>query len=95
MTTTDLSTRSLLEPRPLDELSRPELRLEVKRARTELASTLNAIEDRLNVPKRVNEITDKAKRSYESNPVPWIVGATAVAISVVGLVAWALLSGDD
>ncbi|MEP6478441.1 MAG: DUF3618 domain-containing protein [Rhodoglobus sp.] len=63
--------------------------------RAELQDTLDAIEDKLNVPKRVNELTDRAKASYESNPVPWIVGATAVAAGVIGLIAWAFLSGDD
>ena len=72
-----------------------DIQAKIATQRAALEDTLDQIEDRLNVPKRVNEITDKAKRSYESNPVPWIVGATAVAISVVGLVAWALLSGDD
>lgn len=63
--------------------------------RAALENTLDAIEDKLNVPKQVNELTERAKASYERNPVPWIVGATAVAIAVVGLVAWAILSDDD
>jgi len=67
----------------------------VASARADLESTLDAIEDKLNVPKRFGEITDKAKASYEKNPMPWIIGATAAAIVVAGVVAWALLSGDD
>jgi hypothetical protein len=67
----------------------------VSSARAELESTLDAIEDKLNVPKRFGEVTEKAKASYEKNPVPWIVGATAAAAVVVGLVAWAILSDDD
>jgi Flp pilus assembly protein TadB len=67
----------------------------VESARADLESTLDAIEDRLNVPKRFEELTGKAKSSYEKNPVPWIIGATAAAIVVVGVVAWAVLSGDD
>ena len=63
--------------------------------RAELQDTLDAIEDKLNLPKQVSELSRKARASYESNPVPWIVGATAVAVAVVGLVAWAFLSGDD
>ena len=63
--------------------------------RAELQDTLDAIEDKLNLPKQVSEFSRKARASYESNPVPWIVGATAVAVAVVGLVAWAFLSGDD
>jgi len=63
-------------------------------ARAELEETLDAIEDKLNVPKQVRTAVDKAKSSYEKNPVPWIIGATASAIVVAGLVAWALLSDD-
>jgi len=59
-----------------------------------LEETLDAIEDKFNVPKRASELATRAKRSYSANPVPWIVGATAVVISVVGIVAWAL-SNDD
>jgi hypothetical protein len=62
--------------------------------RAELEATLDAIEERLDVPKRLGELTDRAKASYEANPIPWIVGATAVAIAVVGIVAWAILSDD-
>jgi hypothetical protein len=67
----------------------------VAAARTELESTLNAIEDKLNVGKRVGELTEQAKSSYESNPVPWIIAAATAAVAVAGLVAWAILSDDD
>lgn len=65
------------------------------KARAELAATLDSIEDRLNVPKRVNELGQKAVASYEKNPVPWIIGGVAVAVIAVGLVAWAIFSDDD
>ena len=64
-------------------------------ARADLEATLDAIEDKLNVPKRVDELTKRAKASYAANPIPWIVGATAAAVAVIGLVAWAILSDDD
>jgi len=64
-------------------------------ARADLEATLDAIEDKLNVPKRFGELTTKARSSYESNPIPWIIGAAAAAVVVVGLVAWAILSDDD
>jgi hypothetical protein len=62
--------------------------------RADLEETLDAIEDKLNVPKQASRLADKAKSSYDENPVPWIIGATAAAIVVVGVVAWALLSDD-
>lgn len=74
--------------------SQNELRNIARATRDELEETLDAIEDKLNVPKRANELVTKAQHSYESNPVPWIIGATAAVIVVGGLIAWAVF-GDD
>lgn len=63
-------------------------------ARADLAKTLDAIEDRLNVPKRVSELGKRAATAYEKNPVPWIIGGVAVAVIAVGLVAWAIFNDD-
>jgi len=62
--------------------------------RNELGETLDAIEDKFDVQKRASELSEKVQRSYEENPVPWIVGATAAVIVIGGLVAWAIF-GDD
>lgn len=62
--------------------------------RSELEETLDAIEDKLNVPKQVGKLTARALASYEDNPVPWIIGATAAVVVIGGLVAWAIF-GDD
>ncbi len=67
----------------------------VSQARDELEQTLNAIEDKLNVPKRVGELNTRVRSSYEKNPLPWIIGATAAAIVIAGVIAWAVLSDDD
>lgn len=66
----------------------------VAAARADLEATLDAIEEKLNVPKRFSELTEKAKASYGETPVPWIVGAASAAVAVVAVVAWALLSDD-
>ena len=68
---------------------------QAQRARDELAATLDAIEDKFNVPKRVTELGENAAVAYRQNPVPWIVGGAAVAVIAIGLVAWAIFSGDD
>lgn len=62
--------------------------------RAELEQTLNAIDDKLNVPKKVGKLVDQAKASYEDNPIPWLIGAVAAAVAVAGIVAWAVLSDD-
>jgi hypothetical protein len=72
-----------------------DIQAQVARTRKNLETTLDEIEDKLNVPKRVSELAKKAQASYETNPTPWIVGATGVAIAVLGIVAWAIFSGDD
>jgi ElaB/YqjD/DUF883 family membrane-anchored ribosome-binding protein len=68
---------------------------EAAKARADLAATLDALEDRLNVPKRVNELKQQAVAAYEKNPIPWIIGGVAAAVIAVGLVAWAIFSDDD
>ncbi len=72
-----------------------DIQSQVERARADLESTLDEIEDKFNVPKRVGELSKRAQASYQSNPTPWIVGATGVAIAVLGIIAWAIFSGDD
>jgi hypothetical protein len=62
--------------------------------RAELEQTLDAIEDKLNVPKQVGRLRDRAMTSYSDNPIPWIIGATAAVIAVGGLIAWAIISDD-
>lgn len=62
--------------------------------RAELESTLDAIEDKLNVPKQASRLKAKAKKSFDANPRPWMAGATAAVLLVAGLVAWALITDD-
>ncbi len=76
-------------------MSTTDAKNQAAKARADLAATLDALEDRLNVPKRVSELGSKAAAAYEKNPVPWIIGGVAVAVIAAGLVAWAIFSGDD
>ena len=66
----------------------------IKAARAELEDTLDAIEDKLNVPKQASALAEKAKSSYDENPVPWIIGGVIAAVAVAAAVAWAVLSDD-
>ena len=66
----------------------------IQAARAELEDTLDAIEEKLNVPKQVGAAVDRAKESYERNPMPWIIGAVVGAVAIAGLIAWAVLSDD-
>jgi ElaB/YqjD/DUF883 family membrane-anchored ribosome-binding protein len=75
-------------------VSTSDIQAKVAKTRAQLESTLDAIEDKLNVPKRVSEISKRAQEAIEKNPVPWIAGAVAAAVGVVALIAWALSSDD-
>lgn len=67
----------------------------IRSTRAKLDNTLDAIEHKLNVPRQATVLVERTKASYESNPVPYIIGATAAAIVIAGLVAWAIFSPDD
>ena len=75
-------------------MSTTDAKNEAAKARADLAATLDALEDRLNVPKRVSELSSKAVAAYEKNPLPFIIGGVAVAVVAVGLIAWAIFSDD-
>lgn len=64
------------------------------KAREELAATLDAIEDKLNVPKRIGELGGRARASYTRNPVPWVIGGAVSAAIALGVVAWAVFRDD-
>jgi len=66
----------------------------VAATRARLEQTLDAIDEKLDVKKQAGELSDRVKNSYQSNPVPWIIGATAATVVVVGLIAWAIFSDD-
>ena len=105
----------------------PEVQARISATRAELDSTLASIEDKLDVKKHLNRLSEqgqatyvryseqgkatytryseqgkatfaryreKAEASYRDKPVPWIVGATAAGIVILGTVAWAIFSDD-
>ena len=110
-----------------DSADYPEVQARINATRAELDSTLATIEDKLDVKKHLNRLSEqgqatyvryseqgkasyvryseqgkatlaryreKAEAAYRDKPVPWIVGATAVGIAVLGTVAWAIFSDD-
>ncbi len=62
----------------------------VARARAELATALDAIDDKFNVPKRARAATDRIKASYRENPAPWIAGGVGAVVLVAGAIALAV-----
>ncbi len=72
-------------------------KLDVKKHLDRLSATAQASYARLSDTARTSytRYRDKALESYREKPVPWIVGATAVGILVLGTVAWAFFTDDD
>ncbi|MCU1546419.1 MAG: hypothetical protein JWP30_1519 [Homoserinimonas sp.] len=76
------------------DLGGADVKATVDAKRAELESTLDAIEEKLNIPKQAGRLAKKVESSYDENPVPWIAGATAAIVVIGGLIAWAIF-GDD
>ncbi|QEO14335.1 DUF3618 domain-containing protein [Agromyces intestinalis] len=72
-------------------LTRLQARLQVERARADFAGTLNALEDKLNVPKQVGRATDRARVRLRrfANEQPVAAAAAAVGVVLVaGGIVW-------
>lgn len=67
----------------------PEAR--VAAARAALGETLNAIEDKFNVPKRTRAAAERIKASYRRNPAPWIAGIVGAGLVAAGAIAFVIV----
>lgn len=67
----------------------------ISELRAELAGTLDAIEEKFDVPKQTRRAVERGKAAYRRNPVPWWIGGAAAGIVIAGLIAWAIFSDDD
>ncbi|MCU1560234.1 hypothetical protein [Mycetocola sp.] len=65
-----------------------------EQARAELVSTLNAIEDKLNVPRKVSRAVARGRvaavKLQRENPAAFVGGIAAIA-AVAGTAAWAIV----
>lgn len=79
---------------PVQKRSRAELQRDADRARAELAATLDAIEDRLNLPKQARLATQRTGRQLRrlASENPLALGAIAVAVATsVGTAVFAVV----
>ncbi|MFB9307910.1 hypothetical protein BJY17_002620 [Agromyces hippuratus] len=72
-------------------LTRVQAKIASQQARAEFAETLNALEDKLNVPKQVGIRTERAKRKLrrfaDEQPIAAVVVAVGV-VAAVGIGVW-------
>lgn len=59
-----------------------ELKLEIAVARDELAETLDAIEDKINIPAKAKRTWRSVKRQYDEEPAP-VIATAAISVAVV------------
>ena len=78
----------------MSDSSTSDIQARVAETRRQLEDTLDAIEDKLNVPKQVGRFAERAKASFDDDPTPWVAGLVAGVAVVGGLVTWAILSKD-
>ncbi|MGW9629997.1 DUF3618 domain-containing protein [Agromyces sp. NPDC055520] len=75
-------------------LTRLQAKQASQQARAEFAETLNALEDKLNVPKQVGIRTERAKRRLrrfaDEQPVAAVVAAVGV-VAFVGIGVWLIV----
>jgi len=62
----------------------------VAATRAQLFDTLDAIEDKLNVPKQIGIAAAKVKRGIDEQPVPYLAGLAAGVAVVGGIVVMVL-----
>jgi len=72
-----------------------EIRSDIESTREKLAETLDAIEEKLNVPKQVNKALAKARAAFDDlrkdNPVVMYASAGAALAVVGGVIAWRIV----
>lgn len=72
-----------------------ELRSDIESTREKLAATLDAIEDKLNVPRQAQRLFDKGRDAVDTqlkeNPVVVYAAAGAVALGAAGLIVWRIV----
>ncbi|WP_246854630.1 DUF3618 domain-containing protein [Naasia sp. SYSU D00057] len=72
-----------------------EIRSDIESTREKLAQTLDAIEDKLNVPKQAQAVLGRGRdvldRTLKDNPVAVYAAAGGVALVTAGLVVWRIV----
>ncbi len=70
--------------------STEELHADIAKTRADLTSTLNAIEDRFNVPKRMRRasqrVAERMRGMRDENPAALAAGVVAVSLAAGGLI---------
>ena len=77
-----------------EPLTTADIQSRVAQTRAQLESTLDEIEDKLNVPKQLGIFANKLFARFNENPTPFVAAAAGAVAVVAGIVVWAAVSRD-
>jgi hypothetical protein len=63
------------------------------KARDDVQATFDAIHDKFNVPKRLDQLKSRVTRSYKDDAQPWLVAGAATVLVIGGSIAWSIIAG--
>lgn len=69
-----------------DESSTSEIQERVAKTRAQLEDTLDAIEDKLNVPKQLAIAARRLRAKFEDDPLPWIAATAGIVVVITAAV---------
>ncbi|MGB3413647.1 MAG: DUF3618 domain-containing protein [Microbacteriaceae bacterium] len=72
-------------------MSMRDIEADIAATRAELEQTLQAIEDKFNIPKQAAKAKERVTSSYERNPRPWLIGAAVAVVAIGGLITMSVL----
>jgi hypothetical protein len=74
--------------------NRATIAADIAAKREQFNKSVGELEHKLDVDAQRKALSEKIAGSYQANPIPWWIGAGALAVVVVSTVAWAVF-GDD
>lgn len=77
-----------------EPLTTADIQSRVAQTRAQLESTLDEIEDKLNVPKQLGIFASKLRARFDENPTPFVTAAAGAMAVLAGIVVWAAVSRD-
>ena len=73
---------------------RQQIAAEIEARREQFNKTVAEMESKFDIPAQRAALGEKMLGSYQTNPLPWWIGAGVVGVVIVSAVAWAVF-GDD
>ena len=77
-----------------EPLTTADIQNRVAQTRAQLESTLDEIEEKLNVPKQLGIFVNKLKARFDEDPTPFVAAAAGAVAVVAGIIVWAAVSRD-